>query len=419
MATILSIEAVSKRFYIHQSRPVTLKESALRRITGRRMSGSAHWALRDVTFSVEQGQSLGIIGHNGAGKSTLLRLLCGLGRPTSGRIRCTGRISGLLDLGSGFHTDLTGRENIMTGGLLSGLTKREVLEQQDEIIAFAELEEFIDEPVRTYSSGMYLRLAFATAMQFDPAVLVIDEILAVGDARFQQKCLDRLARFRAAGKTLLLTSHVTDQIRSLCDEVLVLEEGRVVMQGSPESAIACYIELMRQRTERRPAELGESPIQLAPNIGQGSRQGTQEAQLEAVDVCDARGDLLSYVPTGADVTIRLSYRLAKPMTDLALILGIYSESNVKCFETAIPSLSAAFGPPTETGSFFCRLPALPLLPGRYYINVGLYPVDWDYLYDYHWQMHELRIVNETQHIQSDSGVISLRPVWSIAQESEY
>ncbi len=418
MSSVLALKSVSKMFWLQRSRPTTLKESIVRRLTRPHDTSTALWALRDVSFSVQHGQSLGIIGHNGAGKSTLLRLICGLGEPTSGYIQRGGHVSGLLDLGNGFHPDMTGRENIMTGGLLCGLTRRQVLEQQDAIIAFAELEDFIDQPVRTYSSGMYLRLAFATAMQFDPAVLVIDEILAVGDARFQQKCLDRLARFRAAGKTLLLTSHVTDQIRSLCDEVLVLEEGRVVMQGAPDSAIACYIELMRQRTERRATELGESAIQVAPNIGQGSRQGTQEAQLEAVDVCDARGDLLSYIPTGADVTIRLSYRLAKPMSDLALILGIYSESNVKCFETAIPSLSAAFGPPTEAGSFFCRLPALPLLPGRYYINAGLYPVDWDYLYDYHWQMHELRIVNETQYVQSDSGVISLHPVWSIAQESK-
>src|SRR5262249_33631250 len=156
---------------------------------------------------------------------------------------------------SGFHPDMTGRENIMTGGLLLGLTAREVRAIEREIIAFAELEAFIDEPIRTYSSGMYLRLAFATALQFDPAVLVIDEILAVGDARFQQKCLERLAAFRAAKKTLILTSHSTDQIRSFCDEVLVLEEGRVVMQAEPDIAIDCYVDLMRQRTARRAAQI--------------------------------------------------------------------------------------------------------------------------------------------------------------------
>jgi len=411
MATILSIEAVSKRFYIHQSRPVTLKESALRRITGRRMSGSAHWALRDVTFSVEQGQSLGIIGHNGAGKSTLLRLLCGLGRPTSGRIRCTGRISGLLDLGSGFHTDLTGRENIMTGGLLSGLTKREVLEQQDEIIAFAELEEFIDEPVRTYSSGMYLRLAFATAMHFDPTVLLIDEVLAVGDARFQQKCLDRLIKFRASGKTLILTSHIPEQIHSLCNEVLVLEEGRVVMQGAPDDAVRCYEDLMRQRTERRAAQV-HVPSTPSQAIAEGNRQGTMEAMITAVGLYDDHGQAVKRFRRSDSLNVELEYRMNRQISDLILSLSIYNEFNVKCFESIIPSVSATFGAPEMQGCWRCHIPEMPLLEGRYYVDVGLYPTDWSFVYDYHWQMHPLDIVSDEPVEGEVSGVVSLRPIWS-------
>ena len=221
MSAVLTAESVSKRYRIQRNRPVTLKESIIRRLTGRHSRDNAFWALRDVNFSLEQGQTLGIIGHNGAGKSTLLRLLCGLGRPTTGRIRHVGQVSGLLEMGSGFHPDMTGRENLMTGGILSGLTKRQVLAKQQEIIAFAELEEFMDLPVRTYSNGMYLRLAFAAAIHFDPDVLIIDEVLAVGDSRFQQRCLERLAAFRAAGKTSILTSHDSAQIRSLCNEVLV------------------------------------------------------------------------------------------------------------------------------------------------------------------------------------------------------
>jgi ABC-type polysaccharide/polyol phosphate transport system ATPase subunit len=207
MFIVLRVESVSKQFKIERNRPVTLKELVVRRLTGRDDSLSTFWALRDVSFSVEQGQSLGIIGHNGAGKSTLLRLLCGLGRPTKGHINRIGHVSGLLDLGKGFHPDMTGRENLMTGGILSGLTSRQVRARQEEIIAFAELEEFIDQPVRTYSSGMYLRLAFSTAMSFDPDVLIIDEVLAVGDQRFKKKCIERLDAFRASGKTLILTSH--------------------------------------------------------------------------------------------------------------------------------------------------------------------------------------------------------------------
>jgi lipopolysaccharide transport system ATP-binding protein len=414
MGTVLSVESVSKQFQLYQNRPVTLKESAIRWATGRHDKPSAFWALRDITFSVEQGQALGIIGHNGAGKSTLLRLLCGLGRPTTGRIRREGQASGLLDLGSGFHPDMTGRENIMTGGLLSGLTRRELLAREQEIIAFAELEGFIDQPVRTYSSGMYLRLAFATAMHFDPAVLVIDEVLAVGDARFQQKCLERLDAFRAAGKTLILTSHVPHQIRSLCDEVLVLEEGQVVMQSDPESALRCYEDLMRQRTERRAAQVSDmQPPDL--RVEQGSRQGTQEASIETVRLMNGSGETVASLQSDGSLTIELEYRLARPIHDLILSLAIHNEAHIKCFETIIPSVRAAFGPLGERGRLVCQFPALPLIAGRYYIDPGLYPLDWSYVFDYHWQMHSITIVDQDQQHAQVSGVAALRPTWTVEQ----
>src|SRR5262249_2149563 len=251
MAAVLVAESVSKQFRLQRDSVATLQGLLIDWVTGRREGRRTLWALRDVSFSVEQGQVLGVIGHNGAGKSTLLRLLCNLGRRTSGRIHRLGQVSGLLELGGGVHGDLTGRQNIITIGLLNGLTKRQIREQQEEIIAFAELEDFIDQPVRTYSSGMFVRLAFAVATHFDPDVLLLDEVLAVGDANFRQKCLGRLAAFRKAGKTLIITSHDTDQILQLCDVVLVLEDGHVVMLGEPKSAIKCHVDLMRQRTKKR------------------------------------------------------------------------------------------------------------------------------------------------------------------------
>lgn len=413
MSAVLTVESVSKRYRIQRNRPVTLKESIIRRLTGRYNKENAFWALRDVSFSVEQGQALGIIGHNGAGKSTLLRLLCGLGRPTTGRIRCTSQVSGLLELGSGFHPDMTGRENLMTGGILSGLTKRQVLAKQEEIIAFAELEEFIDQPIRTYSNGMYLRLAFATAIHFDPDVLIIDEVLAVGDSRFQQKCLERLAAFRATGKTSILTSHDSAQIRSLCNEVLVLEEGRVVMHGDPESAIQCYNDLMRQRTEKRTAQVFGGAVQHNLTVEHGSRMGTQEASIRVVHLYDKQGKTTNSLYSSDSLTIELEYELAKPLSDIALTLGIYSETNIKCFEACIPSAITAFGSLYKPGSLRCHLPELPLLPGLYYINIGLYPTDWNYVYDYHWQMHALHVMNKNETSSYASGVVSMRPVWSI------
>lgn len=415
MPAVLTVESVSKKYRIQRNRPVTLKESIIKRLTGRYSRDNVIWALHDVTFSLDQGRVLGIVGHNGAGKSTLLRLLCGLGRPTTGRIRCTGQVSGLLELGSGFHPDMTGRENLMTGGILSGLTRRQVLTMQPEIIAFAELEEFIDQPVRTYSNGMYLRLAFAAAVQFDPDVLIIDEVLAVGDSRFQKKCIERLAAFRASDKTTILASHDSDQIRNLCDEVLVLEEGRLVMHGEPERAIQCYNDLMRQRTEKRAAQLAGGATQPGPTAEHGSRMGTQEASICTVHLYDIQSRATNTIYSGDGLTIKLEYTLTRPLSDIAMTLGIYTEANMKCFESCIPSVTTAFGSLNKDGCFNCNFPGLPLLPGLYYINIGIYPTDWNYVYDYHWQMHPLHVLSKSEGYSGVSGVVSLHPVWSVVK----
>jgi lipopolysaccharide transport system ATP-binding protein len=412
MSAALTVDSVSKCFRVGGDRPTSFKEWLVWQMTGRHRRDGALWALRDVSFTVEKGRSLGIIGHNGAGKSTLLRLLCGLGRPTSGRIIRDGYVSGLLELGSGLDPEMTGRENIMTAGILNGLTKRQVLEQRDEIIAFSELEDFIDQTVRTYSSGMFVRLAFSTAIHFDPDVLMIDEVLAVGDSRFQQKCLDRLQAFRKEGKTLVIVSHSTDLIRSLCDEVMVLEEGRVAAQGDPESAIRCYNDLMRKRSERRAEQIsgGKSRPNLA--VERGSRLGTQEAAVSAVHLHDGKGRATDGIFSGDGLKIVLEYTLSVPLPDMALILGIYSEINVKCFESVIASTTATFGPLNNAGCLSCHLPILPLLPGRYYVDVGLYPTDWNYVYDYHWRMHVLHVTSSSPTPPGLSGVISVTPIWS-------
>jgi lipopolysaccharide transport system ATP-binding protein len=413
MPIVLTVEDVSKRFYLRGRRPTTLRELATRLISGRYERSRSLWALRDISFYMERGDVLGIIGHNGAGKSTLLRLLSGLSEPTSGRIHSTGIISALLELGSGFHPELTGRENILTAGLLNGLTARQVRAGEEEIIAFAELEDFIDQPVRTYSSGMYLRLAFAVATHFDPEILILDEVLAVGDTRFQQKCLERLAAFRKAGRTLILTSHDAAQIERLCDEVLVLEEGRVAMQGEPEDAIRCYHDLMRQRTEKRTAILAGEALPQSLAVADGSRQGTQEASIRAVRLYGADRQAVSSVRCGEGLTIELEYSLTKPLRDMAVTLGIYNEAHVNCFEVAVSSAKAEFGNLALTGVLRCDFPELPLIPGHYYINVGLYPPDWDVVYDYHWEMHGLDVLSQSDEELEVSGVVSLAPVWSM------
>lgn len=411
----LSVENVSKRFRVHSNRPVTFKEYAIRRLKGRHERSRSLWALRDVSLSVEHGQALGIIGHNGAGKSTLLRLICGLGRPTKGAIHRRGNFGSLLELGSGFDPELSGRENLMTGGILSGMTKRQVKAKEDEIIVFSELEDFIDQPVRTYSSGMYVRLAFSSAIHFDPDFLIVDEILAVGDSRFQRKCLDWMSLFRKAGKSLVLVSHDLEQVRFLCDEVLVLEEGRMIMQGDPEKAISCYHDLMRQRTERRSARVSGVLAGASLTPEQGSRLGTQEATLQALRLYDRDGNPVDCISHGDGLTIEIEYGLAASVPDMAITLGIYNEANVKCFETAIPSAKEAFGALNKAGRLRCHFPDVPLLGGRYFINAGLYPTNWDYVYDYHWQMHVLHVEAASGKMSGASGVVFMNPSWSVLE----
>ncbi|MEP6934607.1 MAG: ABC transporter ATP-binding protein, partial [Nitrospirota bacterium] len=369
----------------------------------------AIWALQDVSFTVEQGRVFGIIGHNGAGKSTLLRLLCGVGRTTSGHIIRNGRVSGILELGGGFNAELTGRQNLVTAGLLSGMRQDTVRDQEESIIAFAELEHVIDQPVRTYSTGMYLRLAFAAAIALDPALLVVDELLAVGDERFQRKCLDRIDRLKSSGSTLIITSHNADQIQALCDEVLVLEDGRVVMQGDAKAAVSCYHDLMRKRSEIRSAKMDKDASATRLTFSQGKRLGTEEVQITSLVVYDNHGRRTETVASGTAITVEVSFSITQPVKDMAFTLGIFSDTHVKCSEVAIASTHDLFGQISDSGTIRCQFGPLPLLPGTYFLNVGLYPSDWSRVFDYHWQMHPLYLTGDSATYHGVTGIVTLDP----------
>lgn len=231
----------------HPGRPRSIQELVARGLN--RLGAVEHfWGLREVSFTVPAGRTVGIIGTNGSGKSTLLRLIGGVGRPDVGKVQVNGRIGALLDLGAGFHPDLTGRENTLVAGILNGLTRRQVLERFDEIVAFAEVEAFIDSPFRTYSTGMQLRLAFSTAIHAEPEVLLIDEVLSVGDTAFQRKCLERIEKFKAAGCSILFVSHESSVVQSMCDDALWLDAGRLKAHDRAPEVVRQYLAHIEKRS---------------------------------------------------------------------------------------------------------------------------------------------------------------------------
>jgi len=240
---------VSKRFQIQEGR--TLREFVPALFRGRGWS-PPFYALRDVSFRVARGETLGIIGRNGSGKSTILKLIAGVMAPSEGEINVYGRVSPLIELGAGFHPDLTGRENVFLNASILGMSRKEVSARFDEIISFAELWDFVDTPVKRYSSGMYIRLGFSVAVHSDPEILLIDEVLAVGDAAFQEKCLARMNNFRRLGKTMVFVSHDMDQVRQVCDRVLLLHEGELLAEGKPDEVIRRYLALLQELGPDRP-----------------------------------------------------------------------------------------------------------------------------------------------------------------------
>jgi len=249
----IEFQNVVQKFRRIRERRDTVRE-VFAKIVRRRQQLEVFEAVKQVSFLISQGEMVGLIGRNGSGKSTILKIVAGVYAPSDGAVKVHGTIAPLIELGAGFHHELTGRENILINGLLLGLTKRQIREREESIIEFAELGDFIDSPVKQYSSGMYMRLAFSVATAVDPDILIIDEILSVGDAGFQAKCFDRIERFRAAGKTILFVSHSMDNVRKFCDRVMLIHGGRLVEDGPPDRVIARYEELLGNRM---PAPVGK------------------------------------------------------------------------------------------------------------------------------------------------------------------
>jgi lipopolysaccharide transport system ATP-binding protein len=350
------VDRVSRVFRVYPKSQRTLKDVFVSR--GRTAAREVQ-ALRDVSLAVEPGDAVGLVGRNGSGKTTLLRLVSGIIKPTSGRVEATGRIASLLELGAGFHPDFTGRENVYLNGSIHGLSRAKVREVMDEIVAFAELEKFIDLPVRTYSSGMYMRLGFSVAAHIQSDVLLLDEVFAVGDEQFQRKCFGKIAEFKRRGGTILFVSHDAQAVERLCDRAVLLRQGEVAFDGSTRDAIAAYRRLLAE--DANPEELGA-----------GLREwGSGEARIVSAQLLDDDGDERGQFAAGEAATVRLvvaaEASVAPPRVsvelrdDGGLVLGTVAH------ETALLGWNGGAG---EREVRF-RLASLPLADGHFHLRLAL------------------------------------------------
>jgi ABC-type polysaccharide/polyol phosphate transport system ATPase subunit len=354
---VIETKGLSKRFFLQQSGSRTLKSAVLGLLRPHRRR--EFWALRDVTFSVRRGETLGIIGANGSGKSTLLSLLAGTLTPTRGTVRVEGRISSLLELGAGFHPELTGRENVFLWGSIMGLSRATMRERFERIVEFAELREYIDQPVKFYSSGMYVRLGFAVAVEVDPDVMLVDEVLAVGDLAFQKKCLDRMAEFRKRDKTMLIVSHDMRTIQAISHRILFLDAGQVRGEGDPGEMVDRYEHHMLQ--SRADALRRE--------------WGTREAVIERVEIGPAEGPLRSTFRWNEPIAIRMAYRASQPLPRPCFAFSI-SDSTGRLIHSS-QTAGASFGLDRLEGEgrVCLRLPGLPLAAGDYLLSFALLSAD--------------------------------------------
>jgi ABC-type polysaccharide/polyol phosphate transport system ATPase subunit len=435
MANAIELTNASKvyRRYAHRRQFATLKSALLSRSLVRDLRPDETFtALNNVNVSVPRGQTLGVIGRNGSGKSTMLKLVAGITKPTSGTVIVDGRISALIELGAGFHPEISGRENVFINGIMLGLSKRQVTERFDEIVEFAELQEFIDAPVKTYSSGMYMRLGFAVAIHVDPDVLLVDEVLAVGDEGFTHKCLDKFAEFKRRGKTILLVTHSLGLVERFCDEALWLDAGRIKGSGDPKRIVGAYLTDIEAREEQElasgDAKARESAA-IAPS-GDGAsaarpdhpvdvasepadmfrategRWGSREVEITGVTLVGADGQAGHVFHSGERMDLRVQLRAPQPIDDFVVGVGVFNAEGICCYgtNTSLEELVAErlIGEAEATFS----IESLDLVEGTYKLDVAVHKLD-GYPYDYHRLLYTFRVKSRTK----DVGIYRPRHAW--------
>ncbi len=395
--------------YAHKHKFLTLKSALIDRTLFADLQMDEKFAaLKGVSFSVEEGRTVSIIGQNGSGKSTMLKILCGISKPTSGSIETRGRISALIELGAGFHPEISGRENIFINGIILGLSKKKIQEKLDDIIRFAELEDFIDNPVKTYSSGMYMRLGFSIAINVDPDILLIDEVLAVGDAAFVPKCLDKINEFKRNGKTIIFVSHDLSTVDRISDEVIWLKEGKIEMQGYPKRVIDAYLEYIGKKDEVK-AEIQHQKEEEEGEINREKRWGSREIEINNVKMIDEKGKEKYIYEADEPFTIQFDVTAKNEEKDFVFGIGIYNSEGVHCYGTNTYIEDYRSQTISGSGKIKVDVPALNLINGSYFLDVAAHKRD-GYPFDYHHFQYSFRVTST----EKDVGITRIPHTWEFS-----
>jgi len=419
VTSAIELANVSKIYRRYTGRQfATLKSALLKRSLLRDLQpNEAFVALKDVSFAVPKGSTVGVIGRNGSGKSTALKLVAGITKPTSGTVRVDGRISALIELGAGFHPEISGRENVFINGIMLGLSRREVEERFDDIVEFAELREFIDAPVKTYSSGMYMRLGFSVAIHVEPDVLLVDEVLAVGDEGFTHRCLDKFGEFHRRGKTVLIVTHSLNLVERLCDEAVWLDAGEKRDAGDPKRVVGAYLTAVEQIEKRQMAAATAKAVQgAAPAAPIGDmfqategRWGSREVEITSVELVGPDQAPSFVFHTGDAVSIRLGVRTVQPTSDFVFGIGVFNADGVCCFgtNTGIEGMTSDRIDGDSTVTF--AIDRLDLVDGTYKLDVAVHRGDGA-PYDYHRLLYTFRVKSRTH----DIGVFRPKHHWTFS-----
>lgn len=364
----IEVHDIKKSFRVYLDKGRTLKELVL---FSKRRKYEERQVLQGISFEVKKGEALGLIGHNGCGKSTTLKLLTRIMYPDSGTIEMRGRVSSLIELGAGFHPDMSGRQNIYTNASIFGLTRKEIDARVDNIIEFSELEAFIDNPVRTYSSGMYMRLAFAVAINVDADILLVDEILAVGDANFQAKCFNKLREIKANGTTIVIVSHSLGQIEEICERSIWIHEGKIQKEGNPREVHPAYLQYMGQKRPEAVSEKAKS---------EGERPGDGRVRIKTVQVISGKEGESNVFRTGEPVTLGIAYNVIEKVEEASIGLEVYNGNGVKCYSTDTRTEKMDYVRLEKDGEIHLILENLELLNGKYTMDFSIkskdnFPID--------------------------------------------